>query len=196
MFHDSAKYPFAAALEKNSARILDEYRRVRGLVVDWYERELYGEGWKVFGLYDFPRGRPITPNVVRCPFTAELVRDHLPTHGAAGFSVLRPHTRIRPHVGYQGDVLRCHLALDVPPGDCGLRVSGEMRRWEPGRVLVFDDRCEHEAWNGTHRDRVVLIVDFIAGPRMPPRPPNARRSSAKPPPASTTVPVTRRPLTR
>jgi beta-hydroxylase len=167
MFHNPAAYPFSAALERHWRAILAEYRAVRGLTIDWYERELYGDGWKVFGLYDFPRGRPIAENVTRCPLTAALVREHVPGHGAAGFSVLRPHTRIRPHAGYQGDFLRAHLALDVPPGDAGLRVGGETRRWTPGRVIVFDDRREHAAWNLTGAPRVVLIVDFT--PRRPAR---------------------------
>jgi aspartyl/asparaginyl beta-hydroxylase (cupin superfamily) len=57
-------------------------------------------------------------------------------------------------------VLRCHLALVVPRGDVALRVDGEMRRWEAGRCLVFDDTLEHDAWNRAAADRVVLIVTF------------------------------------
>ena len=127
----------------------------------WFERELYGEGWQVFGLFDFPHGRPIATNVAKCPVTAALVAEHVPRHGAAGFSVLAPRTRIRPHVGYQGDFLRCHLGLEIPDGDCGLRVGDTTRRWEEGRVLVFDDRHDHEAWNMSDASRAVLLIDFV-----------------------------------
>src|SRR6185436_1029945 len=109
------RFPFTDGFERSWRRIHDEFRAVRGHLIDWFERELYGEGWQVFGLYDFPHGRPVAQNVVRCPVTAALVRELVPGHGAAGFSLLRPRTRIRPHVGYQGDFLRAHLALDIPP---------------------------------------------------------------------------------
>jgi aspartyl/asparaginyl beta-hydroxylase (cupin superfamily) len=39
-------------------------------------------------------------------------------------------------------------------------VGEETRRWEEGRCLVFDDYFDHEAWNHTDGDRLVLIVDL------------------------------------
>jgi beta-hydroxylase len=150
-----------SVLERSWKTIRAEFDRVRGEAVDWVERELYDEGWQVFGLFDFPHGHPLATNIRRCPATADLVASHIPRHGAAGFSVLAPGTRIRPHVGYQGPFLRCHLGLEVPDGDCGLRVGGETRRWEAGRALVFDDRVSHEAWNETTAPRAVLLIDFI-----------------------------------
>ena len=72
-----------------------------------------------------------------------------------------PHSAIRTHEGYPGEVLRCHLGLIVPPGDCAIRVGSEQRRWEEGKCLVFNDRVEHEAWNRTSGARVVLLIDFV-----------------------------------
>lgn len=161
MFHAPSACEFASVLERNWRSIRDDYHAVRHELIDWVERELYDEGWKVFGLFDFPHGRPIEANVAKCPTTAALIAEHIPRHGAAGFSVLAPRTRIRSHVGYQGQFLRCHLGLEVPPGDCALRVGEETRRWEAGRVLVFDDRVDHEAWNLTDEARAVLLVDFV-----------------------------------
>lgn len=161
MFHDASRFPFAARLQQSWRAIALEYAQVAGELVDWFERELYGEGWKVYGLYDFPHGRPLAGNIARCPLSAALVADAIPRHGAAGFSVLRPRTRIQPHRGFPGEFLRCHLALKVPGGDCGLKVGGETRRWREGEALVFDDRVEHEAWNDAAEERVILLVDFI-----------------------------------
>lgn len=160
-FLAAAAFPFAAVLEARWHDVLREYRAIAHDVVDWHERKLYDEGWKVFGLYDFPDGRAVTVNTARCPVTAGIIEGHVPRHGAVGFSVLRPMTRIRRHEGYQGRFLRCHLALDVPPGDCGLRVEDEVGHWQTGRVIVFDDRRPHEAWNLTDAERVVLLVDFV-----------------------------------
>jgi aspartyl/asparaginyl beta-hydroxylase (cupin superfamily) len=55
--------------------------------------------------------------------------------------------------------LICHLPLIVPPG-CGFRVGNEVRQWEEGKLLIFDDTIEHEAWNDSNEDRVVLIFDI------------------------------------
>jgi len=160
-FFDANRFEFTALLEAQWRAIRTEYAAVNDRAVDWSERELYGEGWKVYGLFDFPHGEPLAANTARCPLTADLVARHVPTHGAAGFSILKPGTRIQPHNGYRGRFLRCHLALTVPEGDCGLKVAGETRRWQEGKVLIFDDRVEHEAWNDTARERVVLLIDFI-----------------------------------
>ena len=160
-FHDAERFAFLGELRAHWREIHAEYQGVRPYLIDWFERELYGEGWQVYGLFDFPHGRPIAGNVERCPLTARLVAQHVPGHGAAGFSVLRPGTRIQPHSGYQGRFLRCHLGLSVPDGDCGLRVGGETRAWREGEALVLDDRVEHEAWNMTAHERVVLLVDFV-----------------------------------
>jgi aspartyl/asparaginyl beta-hydroxylase (cupin superfamily) len=39
------------------------------------------------------------------------------------------------------------------------RVGNDIRPWVEGRAWVFDDTIEHEAWNGSVRDRYVLIFD-------------------------------------
>src|SRR5215217_8570171 len=90
-------FAFAPELERHWQRIHEEYVGVQTELIDWVERDLYGEGWQVFGLYDFPQGNVIAANAARCPFTADLIAQHLPRHGAAGFSRLRPGTRIQPH---------------------------------------------------------------------------------------------------
>lgn len=75
------------------------------------------------------------------------------------FSLLAPGARIMPHTGMFNTRLVCHLPLIVPP-DCGFRVGNEVRAWEQGKLLIFDDSIQHEAWNDSDRDRVVLIFDI------------------------------------
>ena len=48
----------------------------------------------------------------------------------------------------------------VTPMDGALRVGGELHAWQEGRVVVFDDTYEHEAWNRSAKTRVVLIFDI------------------------------------
>ncbi len=171
MFYDPGMFPFTAALERHWQRVYEEYLGIRPYLFDWVEKELYGDGtWKVLILFTMPDGKPVEENVRRCPFTASLVHEHVPSHGLVGFSVLHPNTRLEPHHGHEGwEFLRTHLALQVPPGDCALKVEGETRRWQTGKVMVFDDQALHEAWNLTDEERVVLLFDFLSDKRQPVR---------------------------
>ena len=76
----------------------------------------------------------------------------------AFFSVLRAGARIPPHTGVTNMRATIHLGLIVPP-DCAFRVGNEVRAWQAGKAWAFDDTIEHEAWNESGEDRVILIVD-------------------------------------
>lgn len=100
----------------------------------------------------------------RCPQTMQIARGFdLPKLGLISpslyFSVLEPNSRIAPHTGITNARVIAHLPLIVPE-DCGFRVGGEIRRWEVGKAMVFDDMTTHEAWNDSDRIRVVLIADL------------------------------------
>ena len=75
------------------------------------------------------------------------------------FSLLKAGSRILPHTGMFNTRLVCHLPLMIPEG-CRFRVGNEVREWQEGRLLIFDDTIEHEAWNDSNEDRVVLIFDI------------------------------------
>lgn len=99
-----------------------------------------------------------------CPATLAALA-HAPQPVIAGraplalFSRLRPGTHILPHHGMLNTRLICHLPLIVPEG-CGLRVGGETRAWQRGRLTIFDDSFEHEAWNRGSSDRTVLLFEI------------------------------------
>ncbi len=115
--------------------------------------------WKVFYLYYV--GRKVEANCVACPRTTELV-ESIPGHevGLAYFSRLAPGGELTPHCGPRNVALRCHLGLKVPEY-CGIQVADEIRAWEEGECLVFDDSFEHRVWNNSRESRYVLIVDFF-----------------------------------
>ena len=75
------------------------------------------------------------------------------------FSVFTAGTHLLPHRGVTNTRLVAHLPLIVP-ADCALRVGGELHSWEEGRIVIFDDSYEHEAWNRSDKTRVVLIFDI------------------------------------
>lgn len=101
-------------------------------------------------------------NCAKFPKTVEIV-EKLPGLQMAGFSALSPGCHITPHSGYAGysdKILRSHLGLIIPD-KCRIKVAGEERAWQEGKMLIFDDSLTHEAWNKSDRLRVVLLVDFL-----------------------------------
>ncbi len=157
MYFSPEAFPFTRILEAGWADIRRELEDLhQGSFVPWPERFLYGQGWDVFGLYAF--GRKLQQNCDLCPQTTRLV-EQVPGLTTAGFSSLAPGTHIAPHTGYTTAVLRCHLGLIVPEG-CKMRVGSEVRQWEEGKTLVFDDTVEHEVWHNGDRPRIILLLDF------------------------------------
>ncbi len=161
MFYEPSDFEFTKWLESNWPSIRKEVVALRGEnFIPWHEKHLYHGGWNVFGLYAF--GHKIKENCSLCPQTAQLV-ERIPGMVTAGFSLLSPGTHIKPHMGYSGSVLRCHLGLVVPE-NCILKVAGESRAWMEGKCLVFDDTSLHEAWNYGETERIVLLIDFKKNP--------------------------------
>ena len=52
-----------------------------------------------------------------------------------------------------------HLPLVVPE-NCHLRVGNDVRDVVAGKVMIFDDSIEHEAWNDSAETRVVLLFEI------------------------------------
>lgn len=115
-------------------------------------------------LFLVENGQPVPHLLDRCPRTWAAV-SKAPLASIAGwgptvmFSLLRAGARIAPHTGMFNTRLVCHLPLVVPDG-CTFRVGNETGAWEQGKLLIFDDTIEHEAWNESAEDRVVLIFDI------------------------------------
>jgi ornithine lipid ester-linked acyl 2-hydroxylase len=161
---DPAAFPFLRGLETAFDAVLAELRTLPAAafapspdslttVADGYDER----GWLWYGL--FGDDSSFAAHRARCPATTRAC-GRVPDLRNAGFSRLLPGTRLWPHRGELTGVLRCHLALEVPPGDVGLRIDGDVQRWRAGRCLVFDDTFEHEAWNRADAPRTVLLVTF------------------------------------
>lgn len=161
-WHDADRFALVRYLEAHHEEI-----RAEILALDparfHPESERIGRSgdWDVVFLYE--RGRRHDDVCAACPVTTRGIETGGTVRTLAGLiyvSRMRPGTHIAPHRGPTNLRLRCHLGISVPDGDCALRVGAETRRWTPGQCLVFDDHFEHEAWNHTDEDRIVLIVDL------------------------------------
>jgi aspartate beta-hydroxylase len=116
------------------------------------------------GYYFYRHGVRRDDNCASCPATAAAVDalplSRVPEHGPEVlFSVFTAGTHLLPHRGVTNTRVVAHLPL-VVPADCALNVGGEVHAWKEGRVVVFDDTYEHEAWNRSQETRVVLILDL------------------------------------
>jgi ornithine lipid ester-linked acyl 2-hydroxylase len=116
--------------------------------------------WKTFFLFGY--GFEAKLGTEMCPRTAALMRG-IPGMSTAMFSILSPRKHILDHRGPYKGVLRYHLGLIVPEDAqaCRIRVGEDMRHWEQGESMIFDDTFNHEVWNDTDETRVVLFVDFL-----------------------------------
>jgi aspartyl/asparaginyl beta-hydroxylase (cupin superfamily) len=118
--------------------------------------------WSVFHLWK--HGAPVAGNSERCPRTMAAL-ERAPTPRISGrspmalFSLLRPGAHLAGHNGLLNTRLICHIPLIVP-GRCRLRVGNEIREWEEGKALIFDDSVEHEAWNDSESTRIVLLFEI------------------------------------
>ena len=116
--------------------------------------------WKTFFLYGY--GFEAKLGVEMCPRTAALMRE-IPGMSTAMFSILSPRKHILEHRGPYKGVLRYHLGLIVPEDApaCRIRVGEDIRHWQEGESMIFDDTFNHEVWNDTDETRVVLFVDVL-----------------------------------
>jgi len=176
-FYDPAQFDWAAKVEAETGTIRAEIQAVMEgdggfqpyLVSDASRprRDFHGmhdnPAWSSLHLWE--NGQPVEANVKRCPRTFELLMDLVPLPHisvrapAIMFSLLQAGATIPAHHGAINSRLICHLPLIVPP-DCGFRVGNQVREWHEGELLIFDDTIEHEAWNRSDRDRLVLIFDI------------------------------------
>ena len=103
-----------------------------------------------------------------CPETWRILQK-IPTLKSAMFSIFEPGKHLKAHRGPYNGVLRLHLGLKVPKArdKVAIRVVDQICHWDEGKVLIFDDAFEHEAWNHSDEVRVVLFVDFVKPTRFP-----------------------------
>jgi len=175
-FYDAAAFDWVPELEAVTDDIRSEVEqlmadkaRFDAYIKDEANRPAYdthslqnNNDWGAFYLWH--NGKPVKKNQARCPkTTAAMEKIPLVFSGRRSpnvlFSRLKPGAQIPPHTGMVNTRLICHLPLIVP-ADCGFRVGNDSRAWKPGKVWMFDDTVEHEAWNNSSEDRIILLFEI------------------------------------
>jgi aspartyl/asparaginyl beta-hydroxylase (cupin superfamily) len=173
--YDNAVFPWAAEIEREWMLIRKELEQVlqrREDLPSFHDISTdvatisQDRGWKTFLLCAY--GLTSERNIAQCPETWRIVQK-IPGLKTAMFSIFEPGKHLPAHRGPYNGVLRLHLGLIVPePREkVAIRVERQVCHWEEGKVLIFDDAYEHEAWNKSDHVRVVLFVDFVKPLRFP-----------------------------
>jgi aspartate beta-hydroxylase len=181
-FYEREEFPWldefeasTPAIQRELQEVLAQDRATFAPYVDYADhlpldqwRELnHSLRWSAFHFYE--NGKLHDERARRAPVTLAAVQRLPQAHvslrsPSALYSLLTPRTRIPPHCGIANFRLVVHLPLVLPP-NCGFRVGSETRQWREGEAWVFDDTIEHEAWNESDRERIILICD-IWNPRL------------------------------
>jgi aspartyl/asparaginyl beta-hydroxylase (cupin superfamily) len=173
--YENSTFPWVAAIEHEWRAIrseLDSVLKRRDELPAFHEiaadvRAISADAnWKTLLLAGY--GIRSNEGARLCPQTWRIVQ-RIPGLKTAMFSIFEPGKHLPAHRGPYNGVLRLHLGLIVPdqPEKIGIRVGENVCHWEEGRVLIFDDAYEHEAWNYSDSVRVVLFVDFVKPLRFP-----------------------------
>jgi hypothetical protein len=172
-FPDAADFDWVPIVERGYARMRDEALRIRESFMtmsyassDESQQSKWRQGFvSAFGTR-IPQNY-FAPGTI--PEQAIAMLESLAADDYAGFSHypfadafyswLDPKYTVRGHHSADNFRVRCQLALDIPD-DCFLRVAGESRTWQEGKVLLLDDSFYHEAVNKSDRHRLVFLTDF------------------------------------
>ena len=159
-FYDDLKHPIVGYLNDHYDAIKFDLDLIRenDLQNEWLEKQIYNKGWNGF-MFRF-KGQDLPLGIEVCKGVSGLLKKYDELIHMAAFSILDPGTIIYPHEGYTEDVLRLHMPIEVPQGDCAIKVGGIERQWNIGDIFIFDDTVMHEAWNKTEETRVILLIDL------------------------------------
>ncbi len=170
MFYEvNDKFPFLLEIEKHWEAMWSEIQELGKKEYSDYEHSKDG-GWKLMLFVMLDQFNEAYE--AECPVTFKLLRQ-VPNITFAAVSKLSKFSNIHPHKEWikdgeellynNGNLHRAHLGLKIPKNkkDCAIRVGEETRSWTPGKFLMFNDSIEHEVWNNTEEDRIVLVLDFI-----------------------------------
>ena len=165
-FFDVSQKAWKKYFEDNYQVIRDELQTLidnkEPNIIPYFNQTLASSpaGWTIFPLRMW--NRPFADNCKKVPRTMEIL-NKIPGLSSCAFSILKPHTLIKPHFGDSDVMYRCHLTLKTPGGlpGIGMRVEGKEIGWEAGKLFAFCDAHKHEVWNNTNGERWVLILDIL-----------------------------------
>lgn len=169
-WHDVSKFPWLQKLEENAAIVQEELKEAMNMGPSlgevgnnvWAsaaraEGAAYGPDWKTLVLQD--RQWDETNSRI-FPKTTQLLKDLGAPTVEVFFARQGAKTGIKPHTDGCNFILTAHLGLDVPEGQCWIKVGDAKREWRNGKAIAFDTHYFHETANEGDKDRYVLLIRF------------------------------------
>ncbi len=163
--HALSEYSFLSTIESNYLDIKTEienfnqvsFRNMEDLSAE-QQRIVERNKWKTFFLR--VAGKDIERNAAYFPLTMKLLNEK--SIKTVFFSIMEPNTHITPHRGVYKGFLRYHLGLIMPneKNKTAIKIGDAIYYWEEGKAFLFDDTFEHEAWNKTNEQRIILLIDI------------------------------------
>ena len=177
-FYNIDQFPYLKEIENKFLQIHAEWKSVTNTAVPdlfqtWSQAHLNSkkDSWQILAITEQSKTadtntHKTTGTLINYaklfPITLDILNTALGDRlDNARFSKLSTQSKILPHQGRFSNTLRCHLGIDIPLGNCKIKVGNVEQGWENGKLLILDDRLVHEAWNLTEYDRTVLAFDFI-----------------------------------
>lgn len=172
-FHDvgSTHYAWMRQLEREHLIIRDELTRALSnpqlssignriwAAAAREEAIAYGPDWKTLVLQD--RCVWDETNCALFPKTVGLLKGCKVPTVEAFFARQAPGTGIKPHSDDTNFILTSHLGLDVPEGECWMKVGDYKQEWMNGRGMIADTSFIHSTSNdSSSKTRYVLILRF------------------------------------
>lgn len=166
---DNGQYEWLKAVEENADVIQREFALamkdpgsmlVRGNRV-WAkaardEAVAYGPNWRTLVLQD--RGIWEQSNIKIFPRTHKLLVDIDAPTLEVFFARQDAKTGISSHTDNSNFIQTTHLGVDVPEGECWIKVGEHTHNWMNRKLIICDTSFMHETSNESENDRYVLIM--------------------------------------
>lgn len=118
------------------------------------------------------------------PTAWKLIQEYGADCPIANYSCLAPNSVIERHTGPEnrdGEFIRIHIPLIIPPGDVFFECAGEEITWDD--IWSFNNQLPHSAHNYTNEYRLCFLIDLRRSAiGMPPGPKYSKRYEVLCPP--------------
>lgn len=120
------------------------------------EAVAYGPNWRTLVLQD--RGIWEESNIKIFPKTHKMLVDINAPTLEVFFARQDAKTGIKSHTDNANFIQTTHLGIDVPEGECWIKVGEHTKEWKNGKIIICDTSFMHETENSSDKDRYVLIM--------------------------------------
>lgn len=161
-------YQYATSNDGN--KFIEKVNNIEGWIYGGDDENNINKNWLNFGLIN--NNKELEANSKICPKTCKLLKN-IKGINLAGFSLLKPHSFIKPHIdntGIDNNSLGIHFGLIIPESEKKknfLIVNNKKIYEDNFKLFGFDSNYIHSAENNSKQDRIILYIDKTIVGRSP-----------------------------